>query len=102
MNDASLQDAVLAREVDTNRDIYRDVLRRMQDISVDAAAPLPNIAVAQSAVPPPLPTNPQKIVDLAISGIVLLFVALGVVFVSEQLDDRFKNAEEIRKLSASP
>jgi succinoglycan biosynthesis transport protein ExoP len=97
MNDASLQDAVLAREVDTNRDIYRDVLRRMQDISVDAAAPLPNIAISQDAVAPPFPTSPQKIADLAISGMVLLFVALGVVFVSEQLDDRFKNAEEIEK-----
>ena len=95
MNDASLQDAVLAREVDTNRDIYRDVLRRMQEISVDGAAPLPNIAIAEDAVAPPFPTSPQKIRDLAISGMVFLFVALGVVFVSEQLDDRFKNAEEI-------
>ena len=95
MNDASLQDAVLAREVDTNRDIYRDVLRRMQEINVDGAAPLPNIALVQDAVPPPLPTNPQKILDLAISGTLLLFVALGVVFVSEQFDDRFKNAQDI-------
>jgi len=95
MNDASLQDAVLAREVDTNREIYRDVLRRMQEISVDGAAPLPNIAVAEDAVAPPFPTSPQKIHDLAISGMVFLFIALGAVFISEQLDDRFKSAEEI-------
>ena len=56
---------------------------------------LPNIALVQDAVPPPLPTNPQKILDLAISGTLLLFVALGVVFVSEQFDDRFKNAQDI-------
>jgi capsular exopolysaccharide synthesis family protein len=95
MNDASLQDAILAREVDTNRDVYRDVLRRMQEINVDGAAPLPNIAVVEDAVPPPFPTNPEKIIDLAISGILYVFLALGFVFVSEQFDDRFKNATEI-------
>ncbi len=102
MNDASLQDGVLAREVDTNRNIYRDVLRRMQEISVDGAAPLPNIAVVEDAVAPSIPSSPQKIRNLAIGGILSLFVALGGVFVSEQLDDRFKNAEEIESYLRLP
>lgn len=38
-NDASLQDAVLAREVDANRAIYEAVLKRRNEIGVDGAAP---------------------------------------------------------------
>jgi polysaccharide biosynthesis transport protein len=95
LNDASLQDAVLAREVDTNRQVYRDVMKRMQEISVSGSAPIANIALVEDAVPPTMPSSPQKIRDLTVSAILSLFVALGVIFLGEQMDDRLKSGEEI-------
>jgi polysaccharide biosynthesis transport protein len=95
LNDASLQDAVLAREVDTNRQVYRDVMKRMQEISVSGAAPIANIALVEDAVLPSAPSSPQKVRDLVVSGILSLFVALGLICIGEQMDDRLKSGEEI-------
>lgn len=41
LNNASLQDAILAREVDTNEQLYRNVLERMKEMGV--AADVPNL-----------------------------------------------------------
>src|SRR5260370_12624309 len=94
-NDASLQDAVLVREVDTNRQLYKNVLQRMQEISVNGEAPLPNIALAEAAVPPSLPSSPYKALDLAISGIVAAIASIGLIFFLDRSDDRIKSPEEI-------
>jgi uncharacterized protein involved in exopolysaccharide biosynthesis len=51
-NDAALQDAVLAREVETNRQLYEDVLRRMQEMGVAEQGPLSNVTIITNATPP--------------------------------------------------
>jgi succinoglycan biosynthesis transport protein ExoP len=94
-NDASLQDAVLVREVDTNRQLYQNVLQRMQEISVNGQAPLPNIALAEEAVPPSLPSSPKKAIDLAISGLIAAIASIGLIFFLDRSDDRIKSPEEI-------
>jgi polysaccharide biosynthesis transport protein len=94
-NDASLQDAVLVREVDTNRELYKNVLQRMEEISVNGEAPLANIAVAESAVPPSFPSSPRKMMDLATSGLIAAIAAIGLIFALDRSDDRIKSPEEI-------
>jgi polysaccharide biosynthesis transport protein len=94
-NDASLQDAVLVREVDTNRQLYKNVLQRMQEISVNGDAPLPNIALAEAAVPPSLPSSPKRALDLAISGVIATIAFIGLTFLLDRADDRIKSPEEI-------
>jgi succinoglycan biosynthesis transport protein ExoP len=101
-NDASLKDAVLAREVDTNRELYQNVLKRMQEISVDKAAPLSNISVVEEAVPPPYPSNPKKLRSLALSGFLALIGGIAFVFLLDQLDDRLKSVEEIESYLQLP
>jgi succinoglycan biosynthesis transport protein ExoP len=94
-NDASLQDAILVREVDTNRQLYKNVLQRMQEISVNGEAPLPNIALAETAVPPSLPSSPKKAMDLALSGLIAAIGSIGLIFFLDRSDDRLKSPEEI-------
>ena len=94
-NDASLQDAILVREVDTNRQLYKNVLQRMQEISVNGEAPLPNIALAETAVPPSLPSSPKKAMDLALSGLIAAITSIGLIFFLDRSDDRIKSPEEI-------
>ncbi len=95
-NDASLQDAVLAREVDANREIYEAVLKRMNEIGVNGSAPISNIEVVEQAVPPPLPSLPQKVKALLIAGVGSLLIGIALAFLIEQFDDRLKSAEEIQ------
>jgi len=101
-NDASLQDAVLAREVDANREIYEAVLKRMNEISVNNSAPVSNIDLVEPAVPPPLPSIPQKTKALLIAGISSALCGIGLAFLFEQFDDRIKSGDELQSFLHLP
>ena len=94
-NDASLQDAVLAREVETNRDLYKNVLQRMQQIQIGEQAPVTNISVVDRATPPPRPSTPKKKRDFMIGGLLALVCGIGLAFILDQLDNRLKTSEEV-------
>lgn len=95
LNDASLQDAVLAREVEANRELYKNVLSRMEQIQVGEQAPVTNISVVDRAIPPSIPSSPKKKRDLAISGLLALMCGLILAFILDQLDNRLKTSEEV-------
>jgi capsular exopolysaccharide synthesis family protein len=102
LNDASLQDAVLSREVETNRDLYKSVLARMQQIQVGERAPVTNVSVVDRAVSPPFPATPKTLRDLAISGLFALVCGIVLAFVFNQLDNRLKTGEEVEKYLSLP
>ena len=95
LNDISLQDAILVREVQTNRQLYRDVLQRMHQLSVENDAPMPNISIVEPAQVPPYPSTPKKLKDLTIAGLLAVVLGIGLSFVIEQSNDRLKSVEEI-------
>jgi succinoglycan biosynthesis transport protein ExoP len=95
LNDISLQDAVLVREVETNRQLYHDVLQRMHELSVESDAPMPNISIVESAQIPPYPSSPKKLKSLAIAGLLAVVIGIGLSFVIEQSNDCLKSVEEI-------
>ncbi len=95
LNDALLKDAVLSREVQINRDLYKNVLERMEEMSVAAQTPLSNVSIVEEAAPPRFASRPKKLIDLAISGVAATLIALALSFLLEQLDKRLKTPEEI-------
>ena len=95
LNDALLHDAVLSREVQTNRDLYKNVLQRMEEMSVAAQTPLSNVSAVADAAVPLAPSGPKKYRDVAIAGVLSVLLSLALTFVLEQLDQRLKTPEEI-------
>jgi polysaccharide biosynthesis transport protein len=102
LNDASLQDAVLSREVETNRDLYKSVLARMQQIQVGEQAPVTNVSVVDRAVSPPFPSTPKTLLDLSISALFALVCGIILAFVFDQLDNRLKTGEEVERYLSLP
>jgi succinoglycan biosynthesis transport protein ExoP len=102
LNDASLQDAVLAREVETNRDLYKNVLLRMQQIQVGELAPVTNVSIVDHAVAPTFPSTPKRRRDLAISGLLALLCGIALAFILDQLDNRLKRSEEVEQYLKLP
>jgi succinoglycan biosynthesis transport protein ExoP len=102
LNDASLQDAVLAREVETNRELYKNVLLRMQQIQVGEQAPVTNICIVDRAVSPITPSSPKKRRDLALSSLLALLCGIALAFILDQLDNRLKTSEEVEKYLQLP
>jgi polysaccharide biosynthesis transport protein len=94
MNDASLQDAVLAREVDANRQLYKSVLERMKEIGVAGEVPNSNVSIIDAAAAPQWPSSPRKLLDLSLAGVFSLFFGVGLAFLLDHLDDGLHNPEE--------
>jgi polysaccharide biosynthesis transport protein len=95
LNDALLRDAVLSREVQANRDLYKNVLQRMEEMSVAAETPLSNISIVERAMSPRSPSSPKKKIDLAIAAVVVILLGVALSFILEQLDKRLRTPEEI-------
>ena len=97
LNDASLQDAVLVREVDASRNLYKSVLERVRELDVSADAPSSNVSVVDRAEAPRLPSSPRKLFSLMLSGFLGLAGGVGLAFFLESFDDRLKSSEQIER-----
>ena len=102
LNDASLKDAILAREVDTNRQLYESVLKRMKEMGVEAEVRSTNVSLVDKAVPPASPSSPRKAMVIVLSAVLGLTGAIGLAFFLEYLDDTLKTPEEIERYLRLP
>ncbi len=102
LNDASLQDAVLAREVDTNRELYKSVLERMKELGVAAEVPGSNVSIVDRATPPRSPSSPKILLTAFASALLSLIGAIALAFVLDHLDDHVKDPEDAQALLQLP
>ena len=102
LNDASLKDAILAREVDTNRQLYESVLKRMKEMGVEAEVRATNVSLVDKAVPPGSPSSPRKAMVILLSAVLGLTSAIGIAFFLEYLDDTLKTPEEVERYLRLP
>ncbi len=97
LNDASLQDAVLVREVDASRNLYKSVLERVRELDVSADAPSSNVSVVDRAEAPRSPSSPRKLLSLVLAGFLGLTGGVGLALFLEFFDDRLKSSEQIER-----
>ncbi|GAA0731380.1 hypothetical protein GCM10009106_11760 [Sphingomonas japonica] len=93
---------ILAREADTNRTLYDGLLQRFKEVSAAAGISSNNISIVDEAEQPTEPDSPKLPLNLALSILIGLAAALGIVFIREQLDDAIRAPEDVEtKLSAT-
>jgi capsular exopolysaccharide synthesis family protein len=97
VKDATVKYAILAREIETNRQLYDSVLQRMKEVGVSAELRESNISVIDEAKPPLAPSKPHKTLSLLLSVIVGLMGGVGAAFVLEYLDRRLHTPEEVER-----
>jgi polysaccharide biosynthesis transport protein len=102
LNDAAVQYAILQRDVDTNRQLYNAVLKRLKDVGVEAEAQTSNVSIVDKATAPRVPSYPQKMRDLMVSGILGLMGALGLTFLLDYMDNTLKDPEEAERYLRLP
>ncbi|NPV70676.1 MAG: hypothetical protein HPY55_08545 [Firmicutes bacterium] len=56
-----------------------------------------NISVVSPALIPTTPVRPNKKLNVAVAGVLGIFLSLGLVFVLEYLDNTMKNPDDVRK-----
>jgi succinoglycan biosynthesis transport protein ExoP len=102
INDAAVQYAILQRDVDTYRQLYNAVLKRMKDVGVEAEAQTSNVSIVDKATAPRIASYPKKMRDLMVSGILGLLGALGLAFLLDYLDNTLKDPEEAERYLRLP
>jgi capsular exopolysaccharide synthesis family protein len=100
--DSAVQGAMLAREVDTNKQLYDNVLQRMKETGVAAQVRASNVFIVDRAEPPHGPSKPRRSLDLLVSVIIGLAGGLGLPFLLESLDDTLSNPEKVERYLRLP
>jgi capsular exopolysaccharide synthesis family protein len=100
--ESGVQAAILAREVDTNKQLYDSVLQRMKETGVAAQVRASNVYIVDRAIPPRRPSKPRRSVDLLVSVVLGVGVGLGLAFLLESMDDTLSNPEKVEQYLRLP
>jgi capsular exopolysaccharide synthesis family protein len=93
--DSAVEYVVLAREVETNRQLYDSVLQRMKEMQVAAEIRKSNVHVIDKAERPAAPSYPKKKRSLLLGLIIGLALGVGLAFFLDHLDNTLKSPEEV-------
>jgi capsular exopolysaccharide synthesis family protein len=98
----SVEFKIHRREVETNRDIYESLLRRMKEVEVTEAIRASNIVVVDDPVLPLEPESPNVPLNLAFAIVLGLFGGVGLTFVQEYMDDSLKTPDDVERYLRLP
>ena len=96
LKDASVEYAILAREVETNRELHQSVLQRMKEMSV-AELRSSNVSIIDRAEPPGASSRPRKARSVLVALLAGMFLGVGLAFGRESLDDSLKTPEDVER-----
>jgi capsular exopolysaccharide synthesis family protein len=102
LNENSIQYNIIAREVGTNKELYEGLLQRLKQAGISAGLRSSNVNIVDYAEIPRTTFAPRKTVSLGL-GLILGFVlAVGVVFLAENLDKTIKTPDQAEALLTLP
>ena len=93
--DRSVRYNTLAREADTNRQIYDGLLQRYRELNAAAGITASNISIIDQAQPPGAPSSPSLTRNVAVALLLGLALAAALVFVRNEIDDRLRIPEDV-------
>ena len=95
LNEKFIQYGVLLREVETNRQLYDALIKRMKEQSVTEEIQTVNVWVVEKAEIPKRPVRPKKSLNILLGIIVGLFGGIGLTFFFDYLDNTIKSPDEV-------
>ena len=95
LNERATQYKIMAREVETNKQIYQSLLERAREIESMAGISSSNIHIVDAARLPILPAKPDVPRNLLLAVVLGLFAGVGLAFFLEYFTDQIANPEEI-------
>jgi capsular exopolysaccharide synthesis family protein len=98
LKDNSIHYNTLSREVETNRELYEGLLQRLKEVGVAGSVGANNITILDKATVPFSKYKPNTKVNLALGGIIGLFLGTVVAFLLEFFNNTIKTSSEIENL----
>ncbi len=94
VNDKLIEYKVLSREVETNRQLYDALIKRIKEQSITEQVRSANVLIVEKAEKPGAPITPRTFRNLLIGLFVGLLGGIGMAFFVEYLDQTIKTPEE--------
>ena len=95
LNEKFIQYGVLLREVETNRQLYDALIKRIKEQSVTEEIQTVNVWVVEKAQIPRKPVRPKKSLNILLGIIVGLFGGIGLTFFFDYLDNTIKSPDDV-------
>ncbi|MDD3991547.1 MAG: polysaccharide biosynthesis tyrosine autokinase [Desulfobacteraceae bacterium] len=95
LNERATQYKIMAREVETNKQIYQSLLERSRELESMAGISSSNIHIVDAARLPILPAKPDVRRNLLLALVLGLFAGVGLAFFLEYFTDQIANPDEI-------
>ncbi|WP_213819025.1 YveK family protein [Garciella nitratireducens] len=93
----TVQDRYPMKAADISNEICEVFSDKIQEImKVD------NVSIIEQAVAPTTPVKPNKMLNIAIGGVLGLMVSIFIVFLKEYLDNTIKTPEDVQKYLELP
>jgi succinoglycan biosynthesis transport protein ExoP len=102
LREKAIEAAVLEREVESNRLLYDNVLKRTKETDLSGTVPVSNVRMVDRADIPLLPDAGKGKRMLLLSVAVGLLGGIGLAFIRYYLDNTLKTPEDVRKFLRAP
>ncbi len=86
---------VLQQEVNANRSLYENLLKRLNETSVSNDISISNLQIVEAAEKPSRASSPNTPLYLLISLILGAFLGVGIAFAQEYFDSTVSTAEDV-------
>ena len=96
LNRKGIEYGVLAREAESNRQIYESLMQRTKETGITSESRTTNIRIVDPAEVPRGPISPNVGRELEVSFATGLFFAVAIAFGLEDLDNRIKSPQELK------
>ena len=97
MNRKAIDYGVIARDVDSNKQIYDSLLQRAKETGVSGELRTSNVRIVDAAETPNDPVSPRRGLNILLGLFGGAFLGVGLAFFFEYLDNRVKTPEEIEQ-----
>lgn len=94
LNEKAMEYGVLNREVETNRQLYDVLVKRMKEQSISEKTRTVNVLIIEKAELPGSPVKPRKAQNILLGLILGLFGGIGMAFFVEYLDQTVKSPDD--------
>ncbi|MER3446517.1 MAG: lipopolysaccharide biosynthesis protein [Candidatus Dadabacteria bacterium] len=97
LNEKTIQYRILEREVDTNKSIYENLLKRLKETEVASDIRTTNVQVVDYASTPLAPYKPNIKINMLFATLIGLMGGILLSFVFEHFDSTIKDEEEVKR-----
>jgi succinoglycan biosynthesis transport protein ExoP len=102
MNQDAIQYGIMRREVESSRDLYEGLLKRLKEAGILAGLKSSNINIVDQASVPVEPIEPRIPLNIALGCMGGLLFGLALAFVVENVDSSIRTPEDIESYCSLP